>query len=102
MPLVTTKKAIRFHSLKEMNRTIQLDGPYQYRHLILSFLGKSVGPQTRRHIHDCTGVPINAIPRTVSTMVDEGVLLDAGKVECHSTGHMSGGVTLNGYYTGRY
>lgn len=102
MPLVTTKKALRFHSLKEMDRTIHMNGPYQYRHLILSFLRKSVGPQTRKHIHDCTGVPINAIPRTVSTMVDEGVLLDTGKVECRSTGRMSGGVILNRSYTGLY
>lgn len=102
MPLVNQKRAIRFNSLQEMDKTIQMDGTYQYRHLVLSFLRKTSEPQTRKSIHDYTGVPINAIPRTVSTMVDEGSLEDAGKIECPSTGRIVGGVMLSSSYKGKY
>ena len=102
MPVTTGKKAIRFKSLVSMQDSIEKDHLYQHRHLVLSYLANLDLPSTRKEISEKTNVPINAISKVVSTLVDESALHDAGRMQCEITGRDSRAVVYNRYFKGPF
>lgn len=99
MPLTT--KAIRFKSLNNMLDAIELDGPYQQRHLILKALpyGEEL---TRKELAEITGIPVSAIPIQVSRLLSQGIVTQEGESTCEVTGKRSGLIKLNPDYKGSY
>lgn len=106
MPLVHIRKAIRFKTYDKMINAMNSDAPYQCRHLIIEYLNNArlggEAPCTRREISDNTDVPINVISNVILTMLGEGVVREAGKMECRVTGRMSRSLVLNTEYTGPF
>ena len=59
-----------------MQVAIQLDKFYQHRHLIISYTESMHLPCTRKELSEYTAVPINAVSKVVSGLIEEGALLD--------------------------
>jgi len=103
MPITTGRKAIRFHKLHAMEFAIQQDKFYQHRHLIISYteLHHQLSC-TRKELSEYTAVPINAVSKVVAGLVEEGALLDSGRMQCPVTGRDSRAVQYNPKFSGPY
>jgi len=102
MPITTGRKAIRFHKLHAMQFAIQLDKFYQHRHLIISYTESHHLPCTRKELSEHTDVPINAVSKVVAGLIEEGALLDEGRMQCPITGRDSRAVQYNPKFSGPY
>ena len=85
-----------------MQVAIQLDKFYQHRHLIISYTESMHLPCTRKELSEYTAVPINAVSKVVSGLIEEGALLDEGRMQCPVTGRDSRAVQYNLKFSGPY
>lgn len=95
MPLTEGRRRIRFRDKKSMLQAIKKDAPYQYRHYILSHLMSEESPATMKMISNSLDIPINAVPKVMSSLIKEGLVTDIGRVACQVTGNEARGFLVN-------
>jgi len=102
MPVTKGRKAIRFKSIEKMNDAISRDDEYQHRHLIIRYLHGKLEGTTRRDVSESTGVPVNAVTKVVSMLIEEGAIQDTGPMVCPYSGRNSKGIAFCFNFKGPY